>query len=790
MSMYAVSISLGASSSYVAVAAVSSTSGSSGAGGPASPTAAATADAAPIKVIANSSGHRNTPVVAALMEQELLFGENALHQYARQPQTVVPYLFPYAAAAASIADARHGAAGGDGDAAEAEAPTSDLLRVVEAAARQKFRGHCALTQAAASTRRLGFEYATEVGGESVEGFISAEDLFIRFLNYVKEHSVDGACGLTTSTGSGDAAAGSAKLFLTLVVPRYAFPAAADSTHAAHRTSTVEWLKEAVHASHLGAVVLHTSIVFSDEAIVAAYDAAAQERRVPRLLSTESHNVLVVDWGAHGLCLSLLCCRGGVVVSAPQHHSVPYRCFTKGSGAVGAGYFAVGAGSGGDALDVALAERVAAQYMTQQRRLFTSHARSFGALLRLNHALPTIGSSEHPATQLIQDAIPARAMRRLALLMAEKKVSLNTNPPAASVSVEVEAFFEGMDLIDTQTLTKNRLDNAIRSEWGLVDMFTKAVHAFARQYAGTWTEGFVDTVVCAGGMCQMSSLTRLLATAVQSPEQRSLFAAAVRVLDSGMMGNGVCADELLSVGGCHHSCRVAEAHTAHKVAKSRQARKGAGKLRAAVSAQVVETAASVLDALTKDADDDDDDDSASGAEGKPEELVHDPHAGLFLDGNVYVYVGDTAALDATAATQRVPRASLRVLLARSAALPCRVAIPWSPASADARTVLYLFTDADGTAAAPADADADSDLVEVRPVCRTGVVVSAAASVARGAALGPLCVAITAQAKWSEVSEKEVRVSVQLVRLPTGAGDDIASLVLTPGNVCSTSEFALE
>ncbi|CAJ1991551.1 protein of unknown function - conserved [Leishmania donovani] len=768
--MYAVSVSLGASSSYVAVAPVSSNTGT-----------AAVSDAVPIKVVANSSGHRNTPVVAALTEQELLFGDNALHQYSRQPQNVVPYLFTYAAAAASIADAQHVLGTVSEHAAESEETTSGLLRVVEAAANQKYKGHCRLTQVASGTRQLGFQYASEPDGELVESFISAEDLFIRFLNYIKEHTIDGACGLTATTGRDKATSSSAKLFLTLVVPRYAFPGAADSAHAARRGRTVEWLKEAVQSSHLGAVVLNTSVVFSDEAAVTAYDAATQERRVPRLLSTAPHNVLVVDWGAHGLCLSLLCSRGGILVCPPQHHNVPYRCFTKGSAAVGDGYFAVGAGSGGDALDVALAERVAAQYMTQQRRLFASPSRNFNALLHLNHALPTIGSTEHPATRLLHEAIPSRAMRRLALLMAEKKVSLNTNPQATSVSVEAEAFYEGMDLIDTQTLTKNKLDNAIRSEWGLLDMFSKAVRAFADNYKDTWTDGFVDTVLLAGGMCQMPSLTKLLAASVQSPEQRSLFAAAVRVLDSSLMGNGVCADELLSVGGCHHSCRVAECYTMQRLATSRQSRKSAGKLQAVVVTQAAETATSVWDALTKG----DDDESSDVEDCKQEALMSDPHSGVFLAGNVYLYVGDTTALTC-AATQQLPCASLRVLLAHSAALPCRVAIPWSPASPEARTVLYLFTDVHG---APST-DSAADLVEVRPVNSAGLVLHAAAALARGGALGPLCITFTAQAKWNEASEREVQVSVQLVRLPSVGGADIASLVLTPGVFCSSYEFVLQ
>ncbi|KAG5496078.1 hypothetical protein JKF63_02376 [Porcisia hertigi] len=777
MLSYAVGISLGASSSYVAVAPVSSATGTG-----------AVFDAASIKVVANTSGHRNTPVVAALTEHELLFGDNALHQYARQPQRVVPYLFTYAAAAASIADAQHTPAaesvnkGGLG-----EAP-SDLLRVVEAAAKQKYKGHCQLTQAASGTRCFGFEYTSESNSEPVDSFISAEDLFIRFLNYIKEHSVDGACGLTTTTGSGDAVPTSTKLFLTLVVPRYAFPDAADNAHVAHRGRSVEWLKEAVQSSHLGAVVLNTSVIFSDEAVVAAYDAATQERGVPRLLSTSPHNVLVVDWGAHSLSLSLLCSRGGVLVCPPQHNSFPYRCFTKQSSALSDGCFAVGAGSGGDALDVALAERVAAQYVTQNRRLFASPSRNFNALLRLNHTLPSFGSVEHPATEFLKEVIPSRAMRRLVMLMADKKVSLNTNPQAASVSVEVEAFYEGMDLMDTQTLSRNKLDNAIRSEWVLVDLFNKALRAFAEKYKDTWSEGFVDTVLFAGGMCQMASLTKLLAASIQSLEQRPpLFTASVRVFDSSIIGNGVCADELLSVGGCQQSCRVAQSYTNKQLALSRVPRKGAGKMRVVVAAQAAEAASSVWSALTKNDDGGDDDDSSSSSSenGKGEGLTSGPHSGAFISANVYLYVGKTAAL-IPAATQQLPSASLCVLLPRSAALPCRVAIPWSPPSPDAQTVLYLFTDAYGTP----PTDPKRELVEVRPVCSTGLVISAAAAVTHAGALDPLCIVFTAQVRSSEVSEKEVQVSVQLVRVPSVGNADIASLVLTPGVVCSSSEIILQ
>ncbi|KPI89614.1 hypothetical protein ABL78_1279 [Leptomonas seymouri] len=779
MAMYAVSISLGASSSYVAVAPVSNSSTGT----------ASQSDTLPIKVIANSSGHRNTQVVASLMEQEVLFADNALHQYVRQPQKVVPYLFSFAAAAASIADAQHTTGASEGAAAadsEEEQPTSDLLQVVEAAVRQKYKGHCRMTVSTTGARRLGFMYTAEMNGEPVESFISAEDLFIRFLNYVKEHSIDGACGLATTGGGSpiDSAPNATKIFLTLVVPRYAFPEAADSAHNGHRSSTLEWLKEAVQASHLGAVVTNTSVVFSDEAAVLAYDGAAVERRIPRFLGTATHNMLVVDWGVHSLSLSLLCSRGGVLVCPPKQHNVPYRCFTKGSGASSEGYFSVGGCSGGDALDLALAERVAARYITQQRRLFSGTVRGINALAQLNQSLPSMGSSEHPATQVIQEAIPARAMRRLALLMAERKVSLNTNPQASSVSVEVEAFYEGMDLMDNQTLNKNKLDNAIRSEWGFVDMFNKAVRAFAERYQEVWTEGFVDAVLLTGGLCQMNSLTKLLTASITSAEQRSLFNPNVRVLDSSVMGNGVCADELFCVGGCQLSYRIAEAFTARRLAQGRQARKGAGKLRASIMAEAAEVATSVWEALTQDDDDDDDEDS-SDAGLQQVQVGGDAHTRPFLSRNVYVYGGDVANLT-TAATQTLPRSSLQVLLAHSSALPTRVCIPWSPASAEAKAVLYLFTDAKEADAA----GGESETVDVRPACAGGVVLSAAPAVDGSDAPCTLVIAVTAQSRWNENSEREVQVSVQVVRAQSGetAGGSLPPAI-TPGNVCSTTEFVL-
>jgi hypothetical protein len=572
----------------------------------------------------------------------------------------------------------------------------------------------------------------------------------------------------------------------LVVPRYAFPDAADSTHTGHRSNTVEWLKEAVQASHLGAVVTHTAVMFSDEAAVMAYDGAAVERHIPRFLGTATQNMLVVDWGVHSLSLSLLCSRGGVLVCPLNQHNVPYRCFTKGSGAGSGGYFAVGGFSGGDAVDLALAERVAAQYILQQRRLFASTVRNFNALMRLNHALPSVGSSEHPATQVIQEAIPARAMRRLALLMAEKKASLNTNPQASSVSVEVEAFYEGMDLMDNQTLSKNKLDNAIRSEWGLVDMFNKAVRDFAKRYAETWTEGFVDAVLLAGGMCQMTSLTKLLAAAITSPEQRHLFSPKVRVLDSSVMGNGVCADELFCVGGCHLSYRAAEAFAAQRLAKSRQPHKGTGKFRAAVAAQAVEVATSVWEALTKDDDDSEDDEDSSDAGSQKPAAGDALHSGLFLTKNVYLYTGDVAALTG-AAVQTLARSSLSVLLASASALPSRVCIPWKPTSPEAKVVLYLFTDASSGAVA---SNAEGEVVAVRAAYLKGLTLTAAPALNGDNGPAAFFVVVTAQAKWNENSEREVQISVQLVRAPPGeARSGTPPLVITPGNVCSTTEFIL-
>lgn len=54
-------------------------------------------------------------------------------------------------------------------------------------------------------------------------------------------------------------------------------------------------------------------------------------------------------------------------------------------------------------------------------------------------------------------LPVRSMRKLRLLAGERKTALSLSASSSlnNVPIEVEAFYEGVDLLDTQSLNKNK-----------------------------------------------------------------------------------------------------------------------------------------------------------------------------------------------------------------------------------------------------------------------------------------------------------------------------------------------
>lgn len=788
--MFAVSISLGSTSAYVSVAAVALSGGSgsnnnnnNGGGGGG---AAAPGPFAPIKVIANSAGHRNTPVAAALTAQEVLFSENAIHAFVRQPQTVVPCVFSYAAVAAATSDASQA-----ND--KAARQLADRLReTVDDGANTKYRGHCALEERAVSDgiRRHGFAYeVSEPSGNSVEAFVSAEDLLIQFLNYVKEHSIDGACGLSSSD-TADAGKEKVKkavkktLLLTIVAPRSAFPSVAAASEAGsqrRRADAVEWLTDAVRASSLGDVVLQTTVLFSDEAALMAFDSAprSQGRPQPYFLfpsgvspaapdggcdetpePIDCANVLVADWGAQALSFSFLKTSGGLLVQPKG--GVPYmRCTTIEGGGGGGGVAATlpspgqcyysaasSACSGGDALDIYLAEKLAANYVVTNRRMFQSlvpNMRPLQELVNPSGSASGIVAAAREARHVLSEVIPARTLRKLRLLTEEKKIALNTNPQASHVAVEMEAFYEGMDLMDNRSFSRMKFEAAVLGERPSVEHFVASLAEFVRRHRSAIKACKINYALLTGGMFQVPCILQGVRRALEHPSNADVQSAlldggaSVTVLDASAIGGGVAADELFSVGGClysYHLARLVDAKSdvAASLAKRQKKRTAAAKVQAEMLRQRQRTLEAVWSAVTASESDSSDDDGASGPDGRDsnnrvEADVTDNHAetaehAFFLKHNVYLYTGeDSAVIDRSSSScsplgsVALPRSRLVALAKRGSALPTRVAclVPAADATDELGddAVLYLFTDAaidDGVTGQESDTAAVISLVD--------------------------------------------------------------------------------
>lgn len=685
--MFAVSISLGASSAHTVVSQI--TSAGAGSAGPPQLSAP--------RLVFNTDGQHSTPIAAAFTEHETLFGSHALNYYARQPGAVVPCVFSYAAAAAAVSEERphspssaaaqknthddpvaasstnvakgsenkhathndttnaddaahtctHGsnehvdadethAHAANVEAAEASvrAAAAFALKAVRAACRRKYAQHCPLqppiipdaeyddsllsgddhrsgaSRRTSASSSWGYRYTQNYPTESapVDKFISAEDLFVLFLSYLKAHVIDGACNLNSGgngnnavTGVGSAGQVSSSssasaaatrrrcIVLTLVVPRHLFPRALLRRGAASRRAALRWLHAAVYQSTLKESLAHVSIVFSDEAALSAWDdghtsgsltlprtravmtdsfnesvaqsthgtcdkATAEVRDSQTHTHTKAHasspssssspvnasvrcengNVLVMDWGAQSVSLSLLRVRGGaLVVDAEMARSAAHR-INADEPSVGTSeetglaqqqqqqqqrlllrprppsflcaaalpcnsadldvwpsYFARSIGGvGGDAMDTALAERIAAGFVAQHRRCFPASVTQPALLNRLGRRpLPAAdggrGAKEgdngnEDGGCALDGVLPARAMRKLRLLMGEKKMALSTMSQTANMSVELEAFYEGMDLHDTTSLNRNKLDAAVRSEWGLAEMVDTLLTEFTQR----------------------------------------------------------------------------------------------------------------------------------------------------------------------------------------------------------------------------------------------------------------------------------------------------------------------
>ncbi|EPY24717.1 hypothetical protein STCU_03390 [Strigomonas culicis] len=737
-SMFAVSLSLGATSAYVSVAPVPTTP---------SP------QPAPIRIVANAAGHRNTAVAAALTEQEVLFGDNALHCYPRQPQQVVPYLFLHAAASAAIADA-----------STASESNTFLYDIVKQAASRKYKGHCALEEEQVGDThrsRHGFAYDTLAGDETKSCFVSAEDLFIQFLNSVKANSIDGACSL--SEGQEEQS-----VFLTIVVPRYAFPSASSQIDTESRESATEWIVEAVKASQLGKVTQHTSVLFSDEGALLAVDSASRDtpyflippcgapQLAPRPIPQA--NVLVVDWGSHALSLTLLHTRGGLLVQSEGATAPAYVCSTGRACRAPGSFFAATASCGGDAIDMALLERVVGQFMLKQRKMFPSASRALDVLQAPNSKNLVSCQGATRAREIMTEAIPSRALRRLCVLMEEKKVSLNTQQ-ASGVTVEMEAFYEGMDLVDNMTLGRNKFEAAVRSEWTFIATFEEVLNEFCAKYTDRLTKNPISTVILSGGMCQIAVLAQGITQLVKNKADVSssaLFSPTLNVVDASVVGNGVGASEVSCVGGCLNSYFVAQVYRRH-MAHKKVTRASMSKIQAMLHKELGETCEAAWEAV-----------STAAVEGPDcEDGVPLPSVEA-LSRNVFVYTGkDTSKLQVFRLQEAAPLPSedLTLLFSQDTPLPCRV---WTKVEEVEHAALSfsLFTDANaGTTTNGDSIPMETGFIRVRSVVEKEVRFNVQPKKKESALLA--CFTVTYSHPGEESSERCAILSILLVEAADGA-----------------------
>ncbi|KAH9589021.1 Heat shock protein 70 family [Trypanosoma melophagium] len=859
--MHAVSISLGSTSAVVAVATATS--------------AAVTTPetTAPIRVTANSAGHRTTPVMAAFAEHdELLFGEDARALYARTPEVVIPYLFAFAAIAA------HRSLYSDEDDSNknnksTEGKLASVVRLgIQDAAKKHYKGYSPLQQQEnKSAEELGFisPHQSNDGDDEKHVFLPAEEVLVSFFNHVKKHTVDSTCGLTASVQEESQQQDEeqqqlAKILLTVVVPRYLFPAAVTVCESAvgdktdknltsntlrlkqRKHDAVSWLREAILRSHLGLVAAHVSILFADEAAVLAMDAvtcrphethpmanryfllpasavpttvtnrtlaevtAAGKKDGIQLSAWPSANVLVVDWGALGVSLTRLRLEGGCLVD--EKRPLFLRADYSTSSFIAEGEngqdlcIAATACGGGDAVDLALRDRLATTFAQQQR-----------------HVL---------GYQSLSD-FPARAQRRLLLTAEEKKVALSK---AAQVPVEIEALAEGVDLRDNMTFSRVRVDAALRGEWKLLGALEKVLREFI-EIMQKETDNVIDAVILCGGMLQMPCVAQSLRHiftqyATTTGNDRRCFAQNLVIMDScssttvtgeGHVGTvaashtvtnstGIGAEEVACVGGCLHSYHLALAALQERES-GRQARVAGGggkKSKTALGLKIrerVEGARSVWQALTRGECNNNTNNKGNddrNYDGYDEILVLQRPILLYTQSNMTALRTAVARQQDHGGPLELSASALSVLFSAHTPLPARVVVPFGSKQQQQPSALYFFTeDKDQKNSLSSNDKEVGTSLFVLPLSESGVRLPAAAVTEEESDKWKRYIVFTLQPKTDRISElsqekkaddettgvmdssssssSSMQLVVQLVRVAAEVTD---TLVISPSNVQSS------
>lgn len=670
--MFAVGISLGFSSTYIAVAPLGTSNSTSG-------IVLEKSSLPSINIVANSAGHRKThPCCAFTDSGELLFGDTAHDYYVRNPDKVIPSIFAYAA----LDNIKTGSS------TEGDEIKGNFRRMVERTLSVKYKGHRAFVEEGGSLRPMKVD--TESNSEESHSDVTANSLFIQYLNHLKEHSVDGPCSLKRGDQK------TRTIFLTLSVPRYAFPTLATQGDGAYK-----WVIRAVMDSEFQTVVSHVHILFSDEAALLGTDFLITKRgnpsveEQPLLLplkavtkpcsmesshETSDRNILVVDWGAQGLNFTKFRSIDGMLVGNSSQTPFFSTLFSLSSPVLG-----------GDSMDVTLSDRVALTFIQQQRRLFSSQ------IPQLSTALLSQRDILGKMNPMVKEHIPPRAMRRLRLRMEERKSSLLSNPQAIAVPVEVEAFYEGMDLLDSKTLSRHKVESAMENEWGLIESFSKALKEFLTAkkntavpsetpYSDSGEE--VQRVVLCGGMCQNSSFTTALQKSIFSvlcahfPEvNNGGTSGGIEVTPVSKLDGNVSSEEIFAVGGCLHSylsgtVKLNSDLSQKNVPRNVSSTKAHRPSKKEIQRAMMRACSNVLDRGTKC---------------DPVEKLSSSLAVHFLLQNIYLFTcSDTNILANHSDPQnglRLPCQFLTRIFSQATAFPCRVLLKWPKEAAS--VVLFFF-----------------------------------------------------------------------------------------------------
>jgi len=378
------------------------------------------------EVVANDAGDRTTATYMALVAGELLFGHSGKNAMVRYPMQTVAHVLPIT--------------------------SPDVVNA------NTFRVGCEVEvrpgKVEDDEERVVFP-SLDVDDE--EAVHDAMTILTQFLTRFRSAAVEGACG------------GASPAAVALAIPRY--------------LSVGPYASVLESAGYSG--LLH--VMYSDIAAALAYADA-----VPRSVtsSTDQHSILVADWGAKTLCLSLLRCSGGALDHVT--HRVSYQC-------------------GGVVIDKEI-QNYGAQCFQKKTRM-------------------------DPRDN-------ARSMRKLLIAAEEKKRALSSTTTS---NIEIEAFCEGIDL--KEPISRVKLESIIR-EKDLCGAFDRLLDELMEDAVGLFErDGIpkITRVILAGGTLRIPVLSQYVRGVAQRLPQQQKWTSCVS--ESVVALDSIASDEVTAVGAC-------------------------------------------------------------------------------------------------------------------------------------------------------------------------------------------------------------------------------------------------